>query len=144
MLVGLPTAQAADTTLTLACQGTMIFTSPAMPEGPPAPPTRKMESKKSEAISMGIVVDFTKNAVYGFGFPGYSDDPPVSTTYVDEVLINFHGSKSSEGMNTSIGGTIDRVTGDVQALQVRTNEENGEDLYRRKYSLKCRPAQRMF
>jgi hypothetical protein len=141
MVVGLSTAQAAEpTTLTLTCQGTMTFETPAMP--PPAP--RKMESEKPEAVSMGIIVDFTKNAVYGFGFPGYLDDPPVNITYVDEVLINFHGSKSSEGMNTSIGGTVDRVTGRAQALHVRTDEKDGEVLYRRKYELQCRPVKRMF
>jgi len=58
MLVGLPTAQAADTTLTLACQGTTTVTT--------------MEGAKPEPVSMGIIVNFTKNTVHGFGHPGWS------------------------------------------------------------------------
>jgi len=54
MLVGLPTAQAADTTLTLACQGTT---------------TSGLEDAKPEPISMGIIVNFTKKTVHGFGDP---------------------------------------------------------------------------
>jgi hypothetical protein len=45
MLVGLPAAQAADTTLTLACQGTTTETS--------------KENAKPERHSMGIIVNFT-------------------------------------------------------------------------------------
>jgi len=44
------TAQAADTTLTLACQGTT---------------TVRMEDAKPEPISMGIIVNFTNRTVQG-------------------------------------------------------------------------------
>ena len=56
MLVGLPTAQAADTTLTLACQGTTTATTAGTEDKP-------------EPISMGIIVNFTKKTVHGFGDP---------------------------------------------------------------------------
>jgi hypothetical protein len=48
MLVGLPTAQAADTTLTLACEGTTTDKMKDAKDAKPAP------------ISMGIIVNFTK------------------------------------------------------------------------------------
>jgi hypothetical protein len=52
MLVGLPTAQAADETLTLACQGTTtIF---GMTETPKVLP-----------ISMGLIVNLTKRTFEG-------------------------------------------------------------------------------
>src|SRR5262245_16973601 len=54
MLVGLSSAHAADTTLTLACQGTT---------------TAGTEDAKPEPISMGIIVNFTKQTVHGFGDP---------------------------------------------------------------------------
>jgi DNA-binding MurR/RpiR family transcriptional regulator len=53
-MVASPTAQAADTTLTLACQGTTIS---------------GMEDAKPEPISMGIIVNFTKRTVQGFAYP---------------------------------------------------------------------------
>jgi hypothetical protein len=65
-LVGLSTAQAADTTLTLACQGTVTE-------------TMMDEEKKPEPISMGIIVNFTNSTVQGFGNrdPRYGEDFPV-------------------------------------------------------------------
>ena len=47
---GLVTAQAADTTLTLACQGTATATGGAQPDKP-------------EPVSMGIIVNFTTRTV---------------------------------------------------------------------------------
>src|SRR5262245_32342713 len=55
MLVGLSTAHAADTVLTLACQGTT---------------TAGTEDAKPEPISMGIIVNFTNRTVQGFGGRG--------------------------------------------------------------------------
>ncbi len=57
-MVASPTAQAADTTLTLACQGTVIS---------------DLENAKPEPVSMGIIVNFTNRTVQGFGAPGVLD-----------------------------------------------------------------------
>jgi hypothetical protein len=53
-------AQAADTTLTLACQGTTIS---------------GLENAKPEPVSMGLSVNFTSRTVQGFGAPGVMDYP---------------------------------------------------------------------
>jgi hypothetical protein len=45
---------------------------------------------KPEAISMGIIVNFTARTVQGFGFPG---DDPVKITAWDDVTVAFSGSK---------------------------------------------------
>jgi hypothetical protein len=62
------TAQAADTTLTLACQGTATLTMPGM------------KNEKADPISMGIIVDFTKNTVHGFGGSGLLGPPTLRPT----------------------------------------------------------------
>jgi len=97
-------AQPADATLTLACQGTTTVTT--------------MENAKPEPISMGIIVDFTNRTVHGFGYPGFSGsfDFPVKITGTNEVTVAFHGSNQTGG---SITGSIDRVTGDVEARTQR-------------------------
>jgi hypothetical protein len=83
---------------------------------------------------MGIIVDFTNHTVHGFGYPGSGRfDFPVKITGMNEVTVAFHGSNQTE----SITGSVDRITGDVEA---RTQTE---DMILR-YSLKCRPTQRMF
>jgi hypothetical protein len=123
MLVGLPTAHAADTTLTLACQGTTTDTA--------------KEDSKPEPFSMGIIVNFTTRIVTGFTFPGAT--LPVTITKFDDVHILFGGSSKS----WTISGSIDRVTGDTAATS-QMSTATGEITSSIEYALKCRPAQRMF
>jgi hypothetical protein len=113
------TAQA-DPTLTLACQGTT---------------TVRMEDAKPEPISMGIIVNFTNRTVQGgFGYPSVLYDFPVKITSMNEATVVFHGSNQTG--QSSITGSIDRVTGDVEA-----DTEGPTSIH---YALKCRPTQRMF
>jgi hypothetical protein len=128
MLVGLPTAQAADTTLTLACEGTT---------------TDKMKDAKPAPISMGIIVNFTKNTVQGFGIPGVSDHP-VKIRGMNDARIVFDGSHDNGTSVASITGSIDRVTGDVEATDMLSNTKAGNVISSTSYALKCRPTQRMF
>jgi hypothetical protein len=127
MLVGLLTAQAADTTLTLACQGTTTLGS----EGKPQP------------ISMGIIVNFTKRTVQGFGHPGWIDYP-VQITAWNDVTVAFSGSQAIGNQEMSISGSIDRVTGEVEASDLSTDTKTHETVASLHYALKCRPTQRMF
>jgi hypothetical protein len=126
MLVGLPTAQA-DETLTLACKGTT---------------TAGYEGAKPEPLSMGIIVNFTNRTVQGFGSPGVVDYP-VKITAWNEVTVSFYGSDEKMGLTTR--GAIDRVTGDVDATSMAYDHpKSGKVVSQDVYTLKCRPAQRMF
>jgi len=120
------TAQAADSTLTLACQGTTTDTT--------------KEDAKPEPVSMGIIVNFTARTVTGFTYPGA--DFPVTITSFDDVHILFSGSNKSDSW--SILGSIDRVTGDTAATSEMRNPATGKITSFTEYALKCRPAQRMF
>jgi hypothetical protein len=110
MVVALATAQAADTTLTLACQGTV-----------------SQNDAKPEPISMGVIVNFAARTVQGFGYQ-------AEITSMDDVSITFARS----GLN----GTVDRVTGDLEATSVLSG--NNKVILAMNYLLKCRPTQRMF
>jgi hypothetical protein len=127
------TAQAADQTLMLACKGT-------------ATETMMEEVAKPEPISMGIIVNFTNRTVQGFGEPGLVDFP-VKIVGINEVTVSFHG-ENPEGPNPvtnwSIRGTIDRVTGDVDATSTVMNLKTSKIVISTSYALKCRPRQRMF
>jgi hypothetical protein len=127
MLVGLP-VQAADTVLTLACQGTT---------------TSGLEDAKPEPISMGIIVNFTKRTVQGFGHPGLIDYP-VQITAWNDVTVAFGGFQAFGNQQLSISGSIDRVTGDVEASDLSTDTKTHKTLSSLHYALKCRPTQRMF
>jgi hypothetical protein len=128
MLVGLSAAQAADTTLTLACQGTT---------------TAGYEDAKPEPTSMGIIVNFTKRTVQGFGHPGLIDYP-VQITAWNDVTVAFRGSHAFANQQLSITGSIDRVTGDVEATDLSTDTKTHKTVSSLQYTLKCRPTQRMF
>jgi hypothetical protein len=97
------TAEAADETLPLACQGTVTE-------------TMMEEEKKPEPISMGILVNFTNSTVQGFGNPDPNEDFPIKITGVNEVTISFQSKRLDNpkaATDRRIEGTIDRVTGDV-------------------------------
>jgi len=124
-LAALSTAQAAEPeTLTLACQGTM--TDPQKNDDKPTP------------ISMGIIVDFANRTVHGFGSnPGFPSrfEFPVKITDMNEANLAFQGSNQ---IGESITGSIDRVTGDVEARAEMTQD------WIVLYLLKCKPTQRLF
>jgi hypothetical protein len=115
------TAQAADETLTLACQGT---TTTKIGGGPP----------KQEPFSMGVTVDFTDRTVAAGFMPRFGVFREKINSIINERTVDFAAmDKSSDG----ISGSIDRVTGDLEAYSVVGN-------WIINYSLKCRPTQRMF
>ena len=125
-LAVLSTAQAAEPTgtLTLACNGTMTDMTKT--------------DVKPEPISMGIVFDFSARTVAGFASSLADLSPRVEIKAVDEAGVVFAGSLVKNGSWT-INGTVDRVTGALEALESLANGKLVAS-----YSLKCKPTQRMF
>jgi len=123
VVTGMVAQGAEPQTLTLACQGTV---TEKVPEAPPEP------------ISMGIIVNFTARTVQGI-----SSGFPVKITGWDDVIVEFWGSEKLSGSLAITVGTIDRVTGDVEAKTTLT-ADNGKTWGRTICTLKCSPAQRMF
>jgi hypothetical protein len=123
------TAQAVETgTLTLACKGTTVAPNNG---GQPDP------------VSMGLIVSFNAGTVQGFGDPGLID-VPIKITGINEVTVSFGGSARVANSDWNMSGSIDRVTGEVEATQNLTDATTGKSYSRTGYSLKCRPTQRMF
>ena len=121
LVVGLSTAAATEPqTLTLACDGTIT----AYADARPRPPT---------SVSRGVLINFADRTVKGFGNPA----DRVKVHSVDETYISF-GTEDTKTGETSITGKLDRVTGELSAIM-----EYSRGLTNM-YSLKCKPAQRMF
>src|SRR5262249_7847388 len=100
MLVGLPIAQAADTTLTLACAGTSTLAVPGA---------------KPEPYRMSIIFNFTTRVVLGFNSPAFPEwNYPIKITGADDVAVAFRGSGPVSHGVASIAGTIDRITGELE------------------------------
>jgi hypothetical protein len=126
------TAQAQPVTLTLACKGTTTF------------PADSSDPDAKQPISMGIIVNFTERTVQGFGFPGLLDYP-VKITAANDVTIAFGGSSHAFPTSVaSIMGSIDRVTGDVEATSMLSDPKTNKTISTTTYALLCRPTQRMF
>jgi hypothetical protein len=129
VVVGLSTmAQAQPGTLTLACKGTT---------------TTSLPDTKPEPLTMGIIVNFATRTVQGFGHPGLLDYP-VKITGANDVTVAFSGSHDDGTSISSISGTIDRVTGTVEATSALISRKTHEIQMSTTYDLQCRPTQRMF
>jgi hypothetical protein len=118
LLLATGTAHAADEALILACKGTVQWNGHVNPS----------------PYSTGIIIDFPAQTISGLA-PG-----KVSLTWqrFNNTTIQFSGS--NEAGNVSVNGVIDRVTGDLEAevwmMLTRTILD--------RYSLECKPAQKMF
>ena len=84
---------------------------------------------KPEPISMAITVNFTARSVTGFAGANF----PVAITSIDEVRISFRGLNSSPAFFAAVYGSIDRVTGAVEATTDGLPTLNSLT----RYSLKC-------
>ena len=123
------TTRAADETLTLTCQGTEISKWGATDQ-----PTTL------ELMPFGVIVNLTARTVEGFPVSNL----PVKVTAANQAAIEFEGSETS-ALNRRFSGTIDRVTGEAWAtFTMETNAAAATSRAIATFSLKCRPAQRMF
>src|SRR5262245_46605806 len=118
------TVQAADETLTLACQGTASMTGGIGDTGP---------------VSMGLIVNLTTRTVHGFReqFQTDGSDAQLKITEVKESILVLRGQM---GSIIDLSGFMDRMTGDMTV----TATQRPPVVFSKTYSLKCRPAQRMF
>jgi hypothetical protein len=122
LLAGLSIAQAAEPrgTLTLACKGT-TGRSALSPDA------------EREPVSMAIILNFAAKTIEGFG-----DKYSIRLTDSEELALTFDGpSTGNKFPNSNIRGSINRVTGDVEAYLT-------SDFGPVHYSLQCKPTQRMF
>jgi hypothetical protein len=124
-VIAIPAAKAEQSTLTLACKGTKTRSLMPMP------------------IEMGIIINWTTRTVQGFGLPETSI--PAEIRSANDVIITFSGVISPGPLfDISVGGRINRVTGDMYATEALTDTEKHETVDTTTYELKCRPTERMF
>ena len=103
-----------------------------------------IEDAKPKSVTMGIIFNFTKGTLQGFGtLINY----PVKITGWTDVIVTFYGSDKglvSQVIEESIRGTLDRMTGDMEATLASFSLKTNKPLSSISYALKCRPTQRTF
>jgi hypothetical protein len=92
---------------------------------------------------MGIILNFSARTVQGFGTPGLMDYP-VRITAANDVTVAFGGSGEVGSSRASIMGSIDRVTGDLEATSMLVDPKTDKLISQTVFALQCRPAQRIF
>jgi hypothetical protein len=111
-------AKAADTAaaaLALTCKGTVA--------------DKINRDAKPELISMAITVNLTTRSVTGFTGANF----PVTITSIDEGRILFRGLNYTPASFAAVYGSIDRVTGAIEA----TTDGISTLSALTRYSLKC-------
>jgi hypothetical protein len=118
----LATAQAADTTLMLTCDGT-ASTSDYGDTGP---------------VAMGLIINLTTRTVHGFReqFETDGSEAQLKITEVKETILVLRGQM---GSLMDLSGFMDRVTGDMTVKAT----QRPPVVFSKTYSLKCKPTQRM-
>ena len=85
---------------------------------------------------IGLVVNLAEKSVL---FSGYV--APFSR--VDAANVYFHGAgKNPYGMSESVDGTLDRVTGALDATIMTSG--NGPTTFTTRFEMLCKPATRLF
>lgn len=91
-------------------------------------------------VSAGIIVNFADRTVAFGGYPEAGNFPTIKIIGISEVAVFFFGGSEP---GRYIRGSIDRVTGDVEATSEAADTENRITISTL-YALKCKPTQRMF
>jgi hypothetical protein len=127
LVAAISTAQAADTTLTLACQG-----------------THRSDAAWSDAgttvsqINIGVIIDF-QNKTVTLG----NDLLNIRSANEATIWFGLEGG-AGDALLSIMDGTIDRVTGALTAASRTTDPKTRGTILSVSWDLQCRPTQRMF
>jgi hypothetical protein len=121
-------AEAQQSALALACSGTVQSSTQ---EGDERPVT----------ISMGLIVDLSARTVSGFDTTLHR---PASIQFITDTNILFIDWWRTGSGSSNVSGTIDRVTGDVNATNAVYDTGSSIPRHTWTFILKCKPGQRMF
>lgn len=126
-------AQAAS--LTLGCSGT-VTTTQIPKAGVANDPT------KEKITDFSIVVDFEHRTVSGFWADLNGVHTPLPITSVDANSVGFSASKRLGGISNSINGSVDRITGAVEAIDNSLWQNNSSTMT--VFDLHCKPTKPLF
>jgi hypothetical protein len=118
--------------LTLGCSGTLT-TMHVSQVGVAS------DTGKENIVDFSVVIDFDQRTVSGFGGGG-----PLPITAVDVNSVTFAGSQKGAAVDQHIGGSVDRITGKIDATERQyfaTLDDAREIL---EWDLRCRPTRRLF
>lgn len=121
--------------LTLGCSGTLTTTD--------VPKDKVANDPKEEKIfDFSVVVDFDRRSVSGFWVQMNGVHDLIPITAVDANSVTFKDSKNESMLDKSIFGTIDRITGKIDAFE--TSLWPAGSLRNMTWDLRCKPTKPLF
>ena len=97
----------------------------------------------TEIADLPIVVDFDRHTVSGsFWVAPNGVYTPIPITTIDADSIDFQGINRSDLVTSSITGSIDRITGTVQASGTTLLQNGNKSVAF--YNLQCKPTKPLF
>ena len=96
----------------------------------------------TKITDLSIVVDFDHHTVSGFFLDLNGFHAPIPVTTIDANSIDFHGINKSDLITSLITGSIDRITGTVQASGTTLLQNGNRSVAF--YNLQCKPTKRLF
>lgn len=107
--------------LTLACVGTVT------------------SAGVSDPFEASIIVDFERRTLTGLWAQLNGAHDLIPITMIDAHSVTFHGNRNLAGMaEESIEGSVDRITGKLDAFEITPRQEP------RAYDLRCKPTKSLF
>jgi hypothetical protein len=137
--IAISSVQAA--TLTLACSGTI--TSYHVNNNAPIP----NNPEKETTVDKSVVVNLDERTVSGFLSDrlntGYNVNIPIPIKAIDTNSVQFNEAKLYEDRSfRTIGGTIDRITGQIEATDSLRFRDGTTDF--KLWHLRCKPTRPLF
>ena len=91
------------------------------------------DTKPESVTKMGVLVNLREGTVLGFGHTARIKSS-------DAASVDFGG----EGSDWSVQGTIDRITGSVEATTMLMNQNTNKLIMSYSWDLHCIPVKRVF
>jgi hypothetical protein len=123
-------------TLTLGCSGTLTTTD--MPKDQMA-----SDPKAENIVDFSLVIDFERQSISGFWWQLNGTHDLIPIVAVDANSVTFKGTKKTAGMDDSIEGSVDRITGKIDATETLYSPRNG-GLRSETWDLRCKPTKPLF
>jgi hypothetical protein len=102
------------------------------------------EPERSPWSDLSVVVNLDQKTVSGFWYSGHDvpghDALPIIAA--DANSVSFRGRKGNPGVQISIEGIIDRITGKIEATETWLSKVG--NLTTMEYDLRCKPTRPLF
>jgi hypothetical protein len=100
------------------------------------------EPKTENIVDFSVVVDLDRQGVSGFWRHRSGVQELIPITAADANSVQFKDSKNEPLLNKSIIGTVDRITGKIDAFE--TQLWGGGTLRNMTWELRCKPTKPLF